>query len=136
MYIGTYLRPPTLLVQIYLIFEHHLYKIYLDSSLSRYLSDVSPVKLSKDKKRKYFKFAIQNSNCMYWGTSLSPEKHVLFNGIYKGHNNTGIEIKQFRSSENNEHINVDDFSSVKKNRSKVQKERFSEKTIYISTGHQ
>ena len=51
---------------------------------------------------------------MYWGACLSPEKHVLFNDIYKGDSNTGIEIKEFRSSENNEHINVDDFSSVKK----------------------
>ena len=67
MYIGTYLKPPIPLVQIYLIFEHHLFKIYLDSSLSRYLSDVSPVKLSKDKKIKYFNFEIQNDNCMYWG---------------------------------------------------------------------
>ena len=32
------------------IIEHHLYQIYLDSSLSGYLSDVSTVKLSKDKK--------------------------------------------------------------------------------------
>ena len=90
MYIGTYLRPPTLLVQIYLIFEHHLYKIYLDSSLSRYLSDVSPLKLSKDKKIKYFNLAIQNDNCMYLGACLSQEKHALFNDIYKGDNNTGI----------------------------------------------
>ena len=73
---------------------------------------------------------------MYWGACLSPEKHVLFNDIYKGDSNTGIEIKQFRSSENNEHRNVDDFSSVKKNRSKFRTERFSEKTNYISTGHQ
>ena len=73
-----------------------------------------PVKLSKDKKRKYFNFQIQNDNCMYWGACLSPAKHVLFNDIYKGDSNTGIEIKEFRSSENNEHINVDDFSSVKK----------------------
>ena len=90
MYIGTYLKPPIPLVQIYLIFEHHLYKIYLDSSLSRYLSDVSPVKLSKDKKIKYFNLAIQNDNCMYLGACLSQEKQVLFNDIYKGDNNTGI----------------------------------------------
>ena len=90
MYIGTYLKPPIPLVQIYLIFEHHLYKIYLDSSLSRYLSDVSPLKLSIDKKIKYFNLAIQNDNCMYLGACLSQEKHALFNDIYKGDNNTGI----------------------------------------------
>ena len=90
MYIGTYWKPPIPLVQIYLIFEHHLYKICLDSSLSRYLSDVSPVKLSKDKNIKYFNMAIQNDNCIYWGACLFPEKPVLFNDIYKGDNNTGI----------------------------------------------
>ena len=73
---------------------------------------------------------------MYWGVCFSPEKHPLFNDISKDHNNTRIEIKRFRSSENNEDIIVNDFSSVKKNRTKFQKGRFSEKTIYNSTGHQ
>ena len=46
------------IVQNYLINQHHLHQIYLDSSLSRYLLEVSSVKLSKDKKRKYFNFEI------------------------------------------------------------------------------
>ena len=73
---------------------------------------------------------------MYRGVCFSPEKHALFNDISKDDNNTRIEIKRFRSSENNEDIIVNDFSSVKKNRTKFQKGRFSEKTIYNSTGHQ
>ena len=50
IYRCTHLKLPTPLVQIYLTIEHHLYQIYLYSSLSGYLSEVSPVKLSKDKK--------------------------------------------------------------------------------------
>ena len=93
MYICTYLKLSTPLVQI--IIEHHLYQIYLDSPLSGYLSEVSHVKLSKDKKRKYFNFAIQNDNSMYWGVYFSPEKDALFNDNSKDDKNTGIEIKRF-----------------------------------------
>ena len=136
IYICTYLKLPASLVQIYLITEHHLYEIYLHSSLSGYLSEVSPVKLFKDKKkRKYFNFAIQNYNIMYRGVCFSPEKHALFNNISKDDNNTGIESKRFRSSESNEDIIINDFSSVKKT-IKFRKEIFSEKTIFSSTCHQ
>ena len=41
---------------------------------------------------------------------FSPEKHALFNDISKDDSNTGIEIKRFQSSENNEDIIVNDFS--------------------------
>ena len=78
---------------------------------------------------------MQNDNSMYRGVCFSPEKHALFNDISKDDNNTGIEIKRFRSSENNEDIIINDFSSVKKT-SKFRKERFSKKTIYSSTSHQ
>ena len=50
---------------------------------------------------------------MYRGVFFSSEKHILFNDISKDGNNTGIEIKWFRSSENNEDIIVNDFSSVR-----------------------
>ena len=53
------------------------------------------IKLSKDKKRKYFNFAIQNYNSMYWGVCFSSEKHALFNDISKDNNNIGIEINSF-----------------------------------------
>ena len=65
---------------------------FIFSSLGRYLSEVSPVKLSKDKKRKYFNFAIQNDNSMYRGVWFSAEKHALFNDISKSENN-GMEWK-------------------------------------------
>ena len=95
MDICTYLKLPTPLVQIYLIIEYYLYQIYIDSSLSGYLSEVSPVKFSNDKKRKYFNFSIQNDNSMFRGVCFSPEKHALFNDISKDGNNTGMEIKRF-----------------------------------------
>ena len=72
---------------------------------------------------------------MYRGVCFSPEKHALFNDISKDDNNTGIESKRFQSSVSNEDIIVNDFSSVKKT-IKFRKERFSEKTIFSSTGHQ
>ena len=129
MYTCTYLKLPTPLIQIYLITEHHLYQIYLDSSLSRHLSEVSPVKLSKDKIRNYFNFAIQNDNSMYWGVWFSPEKHALFNYISKDDNNTGIEIKRFRSSEINEDIIVNDFSLFKKTDVNFKRKDFQRKAI-------
>ena len=51
---------------------------------------------------------------MYPGVCFSPEKHALFNDISKDNNNAGIETKRFRSSETNEYVIVNDFSSVKK----------------------
>ena len=81
MYICTYLKLPTPLVQIYLMNGHYLYQIYLHSSSSGYLSEVSSLKLSKDKKKGVY-------NSMYWGVSFSLEKHVLFNDIPKGDSNT------------------------------------------------
>ena len=51
MYICAYLKLPTPLGQIYLMNGHYLYQIYLHSSSSGYLSEVSSLKLSKDKKK-------------------------------------------------------------------------------------
>ena len=95
IYICRYLKLATTLVQICLIIEHNLCQIYIDSSLSGYLSEISPVNLSKDKKRKYFNFAIQNGNSIYRGVCFSPEKHAFFNDISNDDNNIGIEIKRF-----------------------------------------
>ena len=131
MYICTYLKPPIPLVQIYLIIEHHLYQIYLDSSLSEYLSEVSPAKLSKDKKRNYFTFAIQNDNSMYQGVCFSVEKHALFNDVSKDVNSTGIKLKRFRSSENNEDITNNDFSSVKKTEVNFERKDFQGKQFTV-----
>ena len=128
LHICTYLKLPTPLVQIYLTIEHHLHQIYLDSSLSEYLSEVSPVKLSKDKRRKYFNFAIQNDNSLYLGVCFSPEKHALFNDISKDDDNTRIEIKRFRSSKNNEDIIV---NSVKKTELNFERKDFQRKPFTV-----
>ena len=87
---------------------------YLDVSVSDYLSEVSLVKVSKDKKRRYFNFLIQNYNTLHWGVCFSPEKHQLFNAIINDNSHSGIEIKRFHSSDNNNNIIKNDFSSVKK----------------------
>ena len=87
---------------------------YLDVSVSDYLSEVSLVKVSKDKKRRYFNFLIQNDNTLHWGVCFSPEKHQLFNAIINDNSHSGIEIKRFHSSDNNNNIIKNDFSSVKK----------------------
>ena len=84
---------------------------------------------------------------MYPGVCFSPEKHALFNDISKDNNNAGIETKRFRSSETNEYVIINDFSSVKKteldfeskilrekkNRARFRKEDFKRKPF---TGQQ
>ena len=91
-----------------------LFLISLDTSLSGYLSEVSPLKLSKDKKRKHFNFSVQDNDNMYRGVCFSTEKYNLFSEIANDNTSNGIEIKPFRSSEINDDIMVNDFISVKK----------------------
>ena len=82
--------------------------IYLDLSVSGHLPEVSPIEVSKDKKRKYFNFSIQNDETLHWGVSFFPEKHRIFTDILKEGVNSGTEIKGFRSSVNNNDIIVND----------------------------
>ena len=70
--------------------------------------------MPKDKKRRYSNFSIQNDDTLHRGVCFSPEKHRLFNDIINDSSHSGIEIKLFRSSDNNNDIIVNDFSSVKK----------------------
>ena len=70
---------------------------------------------------------------MCWGVCFSPEKYALFNDISKDDNNTGIEIKRFRSSKNNEDIIVNNFSSVKKTEVNFERKDFQRKPF---TGQQ
>ena len=65
-------------------------------------------------KRIYFNFSIQNDDTQHRGICFSPEKHWLFNDIINDSSHSGIEIKRFRYSDNNNEITVNDFSSVKK----------------------
>ena len=87
---------------------------YIDVSVSGYLSEVTLIKVSKDKKRRYFNFSIQNDDTLHRGVCFSPEKYRLFNNIINDSSHSGIEIKSFRSNDNNNDIIVNDFSSVKK----------------------
>ena len=75
---------------------------------------MTPIKVSKVKKRRYFDFSIQNDDTLHRGVCFSTEKHRLFNSIINDSSNSGIEIKRFRSSDNNSDIIVNDFSLVKK----------------------
>ena len=126
------MKLPTALVQIiYLIIVHHFYQIYLDSSLLGYLSEFSSVTLYKDRKRKYFNFAIQNDSSIYQGVCFSPEIYAFFNDISKDDNNTGVEIKRFRSSKNNEDKIVNDFSSVKKTQVNFERKDFQRKPVSV-----
>ena len=84
--------------------------IYLDLSVSGHLSEGSPIEVSKDKKRKYFNFSIQNDEALHWVFSFSPEKTRIFTDIVKEGVNSGTEIKGFRSSVNNSDIIVNDLN--------------------------
>ena len=69
---------------------------------------------------------------MYQVFVFPPEKHALFNDISKDDNNTWIEIKRFRSSENNEEdIIINDFSSVKKTELNFERKDFQRKLFTV-----
>ena len=88
--------------------------------------------MSKDKKRRYFNFSIQNDDTLHRGVCLfSPEKHRLFNDIINDSSHSGIEIKRFRSSDNNTDIIVNDFSSVKKTELNFEKKTLQSKFFTI-----
>ena len=87
---------------------------YLDVPVFGYLSELSPVKVSKYKKRRYFNFLIENDDPLHRGVCFSLEKHQLLNDIMNDSSHSGIEIKLFRSSDNNNDIIVNDLSSFKK----------------------
>ena len=74
---------------------------------------MSPVKVPKDKERRYFNFSIENDDTLYWGVCYSAEKHRLFSDIISDTSHSGIEIKCFCFSYNIDII-VNDFSSVEK----------------------
>ena len=55
--------------------------MYLDTFWNLYVCGY--LKVSKDKKSKYFNFLIQNDETLQWAVCFSPEKHQLFSGIVK-----------------------------------------------------
>ena len=70
--------------------------------------------LSKDEKRKYFNFSVQDTGNMYHGVCFSTEKYNLFSEISNDNTTNGIEIRRFRSSDSNDDIIANDFTSVKR----------------------
>ena len=48
----------------------------------------------------------------YIGVCFSPKKHRLFSDIVKDGDNFGIETKRFRTSDNNNDIIFNDFTSL------------------------
>ena len=87
--------------------------------------------MSKDKKRRYFNFSIQNDDTLHRGVCFSPEKHRLFNGIINDSSHSGIEIKRFRSSDNNNDIIVNDFLPVKKTELNFERKTLQSKIFAI-----
>ena len=81
--------------------------------MSGYLSNVSPVKTSKNLKRKYFNFTLTDDTNIHRGVFFSPEKHKLFSSIEdKQSSNSDTELKGFTVAEN-DNIIVNDFTSAK-----------------------
>ena len=99
---------------------HHLFGIdFVIFNFIRYIFIGVPfrcfsVKASKDKKRKYFNFSVQDNDNMYHGFCFSAKKYNLFNKIQNDNTSNGVEIKRFRSSDINDDIIVNDFICVKR----------------------
>ena len=81
MYICIYLKLPTPLT-IYLTIGHHLYQIYLDSSLSGYLSEVSPIKQSKDKKKESISTSQSKIITVCIGVFVFPHRNMHYSMIF------------------------------------------------------
>ena len=100
--------------------------------MSGYISDVSPIKTSKDQKRKFFNFTMTDDVTSHRGVCFSPEKHKLFSNIAQEQSNNGLEIKRFKIALQNEDIIITDFTSAKKTELTFEKNIIAE----TSTIHQ
>ena len=74
---------------------------------------ILPVKLFKDKKKKYFSFLVQDENKLHRGVCFSPEKHRFFEKIANDNSNSGTEFKHFEFRDKNSHSIVNYFKLVK-----------------------
>ena len=111
----------------------HFLIYYLDVSVPGYLSEVTPIKAFKDKKR-YFNFSKPNDNTLNRGVCFSLEKHRLFNDIINDSSHSGIEIKRFGSSDNTSDIIVNNFSSIKKTEINFERKTSQSKIFTIKQG--
>ena len=80
--------------------------------------------LSKDKPRKYFNFSVQDTGNMYRGVCFSTKKCNLFSEISNDNTSNGCEIKRFRSSDTNDDIIANDFTSVKRTEVNFERKTF------------
>ena len=100
--------------------------------MSGYISDVSPIKTSKDQKRKFFNFTMTDAVTSHRDVCFSPEKHKLFSNIAQEQSNNGLEIKRFKIAPKNQDIIITDFMSAKKTELTFEKNIIAE----TSTIHQ
>ena len=68
---------------------------------------------------------------MYRGVCFSAEKHNLFSEMANDNTSNGIGIKRFRSSDINEDIIVNDFTSVKRTEVNFERKTFHVKPFSI-----
>ena len=67
------------------------------SSVSGYISNLTPCKQSRDGKKRYFNFTFQSETGENQGVCFSPEKHKLFRSIAEDQNeNVGVELKKYQ----------------------------------------
>ena len=85
----------------------------LELTTAGFVSKVSTVSPSKDRKRCYFEFTLQAVDKCHRVICFSPEKHKLVSKLANSDKETGIEIKKFRANDKDE-ILIGDYSSVKR----------------------
>lgn len=101
-----------------------------DTIATGYVSNLSMVSPSKDRKRKYFHFTLQTEKDAKRVVCFSPEKHRLIAKINK--EKQGCEIKKFRLNDKDE-IMVGDYSSVKQQSLPFPQTEIERKLTQIST---
>ena len=84
----------------------------MDESISGYVVELSPVKLARDKKRKYFHFTLKTESSENRTVCFSPEKHRLLSSICDSKG--ACEIKRFSKSGSNDDIIVNYYSAIKR----------------------
>lgn len=92
------------------------------------MSDVSPIKLSKDNKRKFFDFELSTKNDQRRSICFSPEKHKLIS--HMANTKSACEIKKFTENGSDELL-IGDYSSVKKTKLDFEMKVFERKLISI-----
>ena len=101
--------------------------------MSGYISDVSPIKTSKDQKRKFFNFTMTDDVTSHRGVCSSPEKHKLFSNIAQEQSNNGLEIKIFKIAPQNQDTIITDFTSAKKTELTFEKKKLLKHLLFTKS---